>query len=75
VVLDFIRQQLAEQLATVERHIIEGEMNVSAQHHRINAMEQANGDAALSRSVLANFETALRLHYDHRDRILRAMTT
>ena len=75
MVLDFIRQQLAEQLATVERHIIQGEMNVSAQHHRINAMEQANGDAALSRSVLANFETALRLHYDHRDRILRAMTT
>jgi hypothetical protein len=75
MIVDPIRQQLTEQLATVELHIIQSEMNVSAQHHRINATERADGDATLSRSVLANFETALRLHYDHRDRILRAMTT
>ena len=71
--MDFIRQQLAEQLATVEHHIVQSEMNVSAQRHRINAMVLANGDAALSRSVLANLETALKLHYDHRDRILREL--
>jgi len=73
VVLDFIRQQLVQQLATVEHHIVQSEMNVSAQRHRINVMERVDGDAAFSRSVLANFETALRLHYDHRNRILRAM--
>jgi hypothetical protein len=73
MVLDFIRQQLAEQLATVERQIAQSEMNVSAQRHRIHAREWADGDATFSRSVLENFEIALRLHYDHRDRILRAM--
>lgn len=68
-----IRQQLAEQLAAIEYTIIQSEMNVSTQRHRINAMERADGDATFSRSVLVNFEAALRLHYDHRDRVLREM--
>lgn len=73
MVLHFIRQQLAEQLATVERHIVQSEMNVSAQRHRVNALERGDVDQTFARNMLANFETALGLHYDHRDRILREM--
>jgi hypothetical protein len=73
VVLDFTRQHLIGQLATIERHIIQGETNVTTQRCRVDEAESSGKRAALSRTLLANFEAALRMRYQHRDSILREM--
>jgi hypothetical protein len=69
VIHGFIRQQLLEDLAVVEGHIVSSEMNVSAQRRR--AESNRTGSAALSLSLLRTFEATLRVHYEHRARILR----
>jgi hypothetical protein len=65
------RQQLLDDLSRVESHIASSEMNISAQRGRVEAKSRTGDSTVLSLSVLANFEISLRLHYDHRDRILR----
>jgi len=73
MVLYILRLHLFEQLAAVERHIVQGELNISAQRSRVAALEQSGADAAFSRGLLANFEAALSMHNEHRGRILREL--
>jgi hypothetical protein len=71
MIRDFIRRQLLEDLAKVEGHIVSSEINVSAQRNRVEG--NRTGSAVLSLSLLRTFEATLRVHYDHRDRILREL--
>jgi hypothetical protein len=68
---DFVRRHLLDQMATVERHIVQSEMNVTVQRHRVEAQERSGHDTDFSRSLLAKIETVLRMHYQHRHGILR----
>jgi hypothetical protein len=68
-----IHHYLREELATVDRHIIQGETNVTGQRSRVQNQERDGKDATVSRTLLGNLEAALKLHYQHRHRILREM--
>jgi hypothetical protein len=68
-----IHHYLDEELATVDRHIIQGETNVTGQRSRVQNQERDGKDATVSRTLLRNLEAALKLHYQHRHRILRDM--
>jgi hypothetical protein len=71
--LHLVRLHLAESLAIVERHIVQTEMNITRQRDRVVGLEGSDEDCALSQSLLDNFETALRMHYRHRNTVLREM--
>jgi hypothetical protein len=73
MVHDTIHHYLREELATVDRHIIQGETNVTGQRSRVEGRERDGKDATVSRTLLRNLEAALKLHYRHRHRILRQM--
>jgi hypothetical protein len=68
-----IHHYLREELATVDRHIIQGETNVTGQRSRVESQVRSGKDAAFSRTLLRNLEAALKLHYQRRHRILREM--
>lgn len=66
-----IQRKLADELAMVERHIVRSEMHITRQRQHIENQERYGEVATFSRSLLANFEKCLALHYDHRIKILR----
>jgi hypothetical protein len=73
VVNRLIQQNLANELEMVERHILQSELGITCQRHRIENDESNAAVATLSRSLLAAFQTCLALHYDHRKMVLREM--
>ena len=66
-----VQPLLAEQVAMVERHILQGEINVSAQRHRVHALEASGKEAGFSRALLVTFQQSLAMHYGHRAALLR----
>jgi hypothetical protein len=63
-------QYILDELAMIERHIIQCELNVSAQRARVARLERTGRDATSSRNLLDNLEAALALHYAYRSRTL-----
>ncbi|GEM_PF-4082869 len=71
-----LQEELAQELAVVERHILQGERNVTLQRWRVAAAQEKFGrDVSLSRELLVAFERSLALHYWHRSYILRDLRT
>jgi hypothetical protein len=69
-----------DRLTTIERldalvmsecHIVQSELNITAQRDRIAQSEKAGRDTTLSRSLLTKFEATLKLRYAYRARALR----
>jgi hypothetical protein len=71
MVYRLIEQNLADELEAVEGQIIQSEMRITCQRHRIQYDERNGEVATFSRSLLANLESCLALHYDYRIKILR----
>jgi hypothetical protein len=68
-------QSLHDTLAMINGHIVASERNIAEQRHRVRRTERSGADATLSRSILQNLEDALRLHYEHREIVLRDLST
>lgn len=57
----------------LDQCIFQSELMVTRQRMRVGRIERAGNDSSLSRSLLQNFETALRLQYANRDRVRRQL--
>jgi hypothetical protein len=64
-------QSLRDMLSMIDRHIAASERNIAQQRHHVSLAERSGGVSTLSRSILNNFEQALRLHHEHREMVLR----
>ena len=64
------QQDLAD-LARIDAHILQSELNVTRQQALVDRLDRVGDDSLLSRSILKNFKTSLDLQYEHRAHALR----
>jgi hypothetical protein len=63
------RAVLERHLAQAERHILESQRHVSRQREIVAELANDGHDFSSAEDLLAQFETMLAAHIDHRDRI------
>jgi hypothetical protein len=61
-------------LSRIDAHILQSELIVTSQQARVDSLERAGNNGALSRSLLMNFKASLELQYAYRARALRQST-
>jgi hypothetical protein len=67
------RDQLERELQMADRHIAEGRAHIEKQMAIIAKLERDGHDSALAKELLATLRTALKMHEDHREHIIREL--
>jgi hypothetical protein len=62
------------ELSRIDAHILQSELIITNQQARVDSLERAGNNSALSRSLLKNFKASLELQYAYRARALRQST-
>ena len=65
---------LLEHLALAEKHIVEGEILITAQRERVQQLKDAGQDASESENLLERFLDCQRMNVAHRARILAELS-
>ncbi len=69
------REAILEKLSDTEKHIGEGERQLRLQRELIGELHDAGSDATEAEALLKSGEQIQKMHFAHRSRLLRELST